>query len=125
MRELVQADAGAGDEADEGEAERRRALRPAELAEHAEQPEPWPEQHRQPAWPQAAQAWFGRGPVGAGSSAKASRQLPLTVICWSTLAEDNAARAFSVGFYESIHTMLRQERLQHVGPLAVQPRSAT
>ena len=34
----------------------------------------------------------------------------ISVVCWSTLAEDNAARAFSAGFYESVHQMLAKQR---------------
>eukprot|EP00966_Prymnesium_polylepis_P237802 5500210-Prymnesium_polylepis.1 len=34
----------------------------------------------------------------------------IAVVCWSTLAEDNAARAFSVGFYACVDRMLKQER---------------
>ncbi|KAL1512389.1 hypothetical protein AB1Y20_005647 [Prymnesium parvum] len=42
----------------------------------------------------------------------------VTVVCWSTLAEDNAARAFSVGFYQAVHTMLQKERqgTSHLSP---------
>ena len=38
------------------------------------------------------------------------RALQLRPVCWTTLAEDNAARAFSVGFYTSVHKSLLQER---------------
>ena len=34
----------------------------------------------------------------------------ISVVCWSTLAEDNAARAFSLGFYEEVHNLLERER---------------
>ena len=34
----------------------------------------------------------------------------ICVVCWSTLAEDNAARAFALGFYEAVNRMLLQER---------------
>ncbi|KAL1519826.1 hypothetical protein AB1Y20_023332 [Prymnesium parvum] len=34
----------------------------------------------------------------------------VTVVCWSTLAEDNAARAFAVGFYEAVQAALEKER---------------
>ena len=36
----------------------------------------------------------------------------LHVVCWQTLAEDNAARAFSVGFYSSIASQLEREARQ-------------
>ena len=36
------------------------------------------------------------------------------VVCWSTLAEDSAARAFSLGFYESFHNLLKHERQREV-----------
>ena len=39
----------------------------------------------------------------------------LAVICWPTLAEDSAARAFSAGFYESVHRMLVFQRQLRVG----------
>lgn len=34
----------------------------------------------------------------------------LSVVCWRTLAEDNAARAFSVGFYASVASQLEARR---------------
>jgi len=34
----------------------------------------------------------------------------VSVVCWCTLAEDNAARAFSLGFYKAVQEMLNQER---------------
>ena len=33
----------------------------------------------------------------------------LNVVCWQTLAEDNAARAFSVGFYNNLAAQLERE----------------
>ena len=34
----------------------------------------------------------------------------VAVVCWPTLAEDNAARAFASGFYDRVHKMLQQAR---------------
>ncbi|KAL1507541.1 hypothetical protein AB1Y20_007163 [Prymnesium parvum] len=34
----------------------------------------------------------------------------LRIVCWKTLAEDNAARAFSAGFYSSLAAQLERER---------------
>lgn len=44
----------------------------------------------------------------------------VTVVCWSTLAEHGAARAFASGFYESVHKMLQKERQRGTYPY---PRS--
>lgn len=34
----------------------------------------------------------------------------LKIVCWSTLSEDNAARAFSVGFYAAMNRMILKEK---------------
>lgn len=36
------------------------------------------------------------------------------IVCWSTLSEDNAARAFASGFYEAVHKMLQREPKKRV-----------